>query len=88
MGASSFRLEHGSEAQGFGQRIVDDHGVIALVKARGKSVGAGPVLAAAPELLAALKWFIDDIDGTHTVMLDFDRNVERARAALRKAEGR
>jgi hypothetical protein len=38
------------------------------------------------ELLAALKWFIDDIDGTHTVMLDFDANVKRARAALAKAQ--
>lgn len=40
---------------------------------------------AAPELYAALKWFIDDIDGTHTVMLDFDANVERARKALSAA---
>ena len=30
----------------------------------------------------ALRWFINDIDGTHTVMLDFDANVELARAAL------
>jgi hypothetical protein len=30
----------------------------------------------------ALRWFIDDIDGTHTVLLDFDAAVERARAAL------
>ncbi|MCJ2084441.1 hypothetical protein MKK88_00325 [Methylobacterium sp. E-005] len=51
----AFRLEHGSEAQGFGQRIVDDHGVIALVKARGKAVGAGPILAAAPAMLAELQ---------------------------------
>jgi hypothetical protein len=46
------------------------------------------LMAAAPELLAALKWFIDDIDGTHTAMVDFDRNVELARAAIAKAEGR
>lgn len=39
------------------------------------------------ELVAALKWFIDDIDGTYTVMIDFDANVARARAALAKAEG-
>jgi hypothetical protein len=50
-----YRLEHGSEAQGFGQRIVDDHGVIALVKARGKRVNAGPLLAAAPAMLVVLK---------------------------------
>ena len=42
---------------------------------------------AAPELYAALKWFIDDIDGTHTVMLEFDANVERSRKALAKARG-
>jgi len=30
----------------------------------------------------ALQWFIDDIDGTHTVMRDFDANVEKARRAL------
>ena len=40
------------------------------------------------ELYAALKWFVDDIDGTHTVMVDFDCNVERARKALAVAEGR
>jgi len=41
--------------------------------------------AAAPELYEALEWFINDIDGTHTVMVDFSANVERARAALSKA---
>lgn len=45
------------------------------------------LIAAAPQLFEALKWFIDDIDGTHTVMLEFDANVERARAALAKARG-
>jgi hypothetical protein len=45
------------------------------------------LFGAAPELLGALKWFIDDIDGTHTVMIDFDANVARARAAIAKAEG-
>jgi hypothetical protein len=39
------------------------------------------------ELLAALSWFINDIDCIHTVMVDFDTNVERARAAIAKAEG-
>lgn len=43
--------------------------------------------AAVHELRDALKWFIDDIDSTHTVMLDFDANVERARKALAKAQG-
>ena len=46
------------------------------------------MIAAAPDLLAALKWFIDDIDGTHTVMVEFDENVERARAAIAKALGK
>lgn len=46
------------------------------------------LIAAAPDLLAALRWFIDDIDGNHTVMLDFDANVARARAALLRASGR
>lgn len=46
------------------------------------------VISAAPDLLTALKWFIDDIDGFHTVMVDFDKNVDRARAAIAKAEGR
>ncbi len=45
------------------------------------------LIASAPELFEALKWFIDDISGTHTVMLDFDANVVRARAALAKAAG-
>jgi len=45
------------------------------------------LIAAAHDLYAALTWFIDDIDGTHTVMLEFDANVERARAALSKARG-
>ncbi len=42
-------------------------------------------MAAAHDLLAALRWFIDDIDSTHTVMVDFDDNVERARAAIARA---
>ena len=45
------------------------------------------LISAAPDLLAALKWFIDDIDGTLTNMVEFDGNVERARAAIAKAEG-
>jgi len=45
------------------------------------------LIAAAPDLLQALKWFIDDIDGTHTVMVDFDANVDAARAAIAKALG-
>ncbi|GLT02830.1 hypothetical protein GCM10007897_42540 [Sphingobium jiangsuense] len=49
--------------------------------------GNANLIAAAPELYEALSWFINDIDGTHTVMLDFDANVERARAALAKARG-
>lgn len=38
------------------------------------------------DLLAALKWFVDDISGTHTRMIDFDANVARARAAIKKAD--
>ncbi len=45
------------------------------------------LIAAAPEMLAALSWFINDIDGTHTVLGDFGTNVERARAAIAKAKG-
>lgn len=45
------------------------------------------LVASAPDLLEALAWFIDDIDGTHTVMVDFDANVERARAAISSARG-
>lgn len=44
-------------------------------------------LAASGALYDALKWFIDDIDSTHTAMLDFDANVERARNALALARG-
>jgi type II secretory pathway component GspD/PulD (secretin) len=46
------------------------------------------LIKAAPDLLEALKWFIDDIDGTRTVMVEFDAAVERARAAIAKAEGK
>lgn len=35
-----------------------------------------------------LQWFIDDIDGTHTTMLDFDENLAKARAALRQDNGK
>lgn len=45
------------------------------------------LIAAAPELLEALAWFIDDIDGTRTDMGEFDFNVERSRAAIAKAKG-
>jgi len=47
----------------------------------------GLLFAAAPELLGALSWFINDIDSTHTAMVDFDTNVERARAAIAAAWG-
>ncbi|MDF2382450.1 hypothetical protein JMG10_13290 [Nostoc ellipsosporum NOK] len=43
--------------------------------------------ASQADLLEALAWFINDIDGTHTVMVEFDANVERARAAIAKARG-
>lgn len=45
------------------------------------------MFAASKRLYEALKWFIDDIDGTHTVMVDFDANVEAARKALAAARG-
>lgn len=71
------------------------HGVKATVIAeafgrdsRGNIVAAeanARLIAAAPDLLEALRWFIEDIDGTHTEMLDFDANVTRSRAALAKA---
>ena len=38
-------------------------------------------------LFEALKWFIDDIDGSHTKMVDFDENVAKARNALKAAMG-
>lgn len=50
-----------------------------------QAIATGRLIAAAPELLAALQWFVDDIDGTHTVMMEFDANVARARAAIAKA---
>jgi len=43
------------------------------------------LIAAAPDLLSALRWFIDDIDGLHTPMVGFDKNVEAARAAIARA---
>lgn len=36
---ASFRLDRSTDANGTSERIVDDHGVIALVKARGKTLG-------------------------------------------------
>ena len=48
---------------------------------------AGRLIASAPDLLAALQWFVDDIDGSHTVMVDFDVNMERARAAIAASRG-
>ena len=39
------------------------------------------------DLLEALQWFIDDIDGTHTKMTEFDENVGRSRDAIAKATG-
>lgn len=44
--------------------------------------------AAAPDLLEALRWFINDIDSRKTSMVDFDQAVLDARAAIAKAEGR
>jgi len=44
------------------------------------------LLAERDALREALKWFIDDIDGTHTVMVEFDINVKRARAALNQGD--
>ena len=45
------------------------------------------LIAERDALREALKWFIDDIDGTHTVMVEFDLNVKRARAALNQGSG-
>lgn len=59
----------------------------AMTATLGEARANAHLIAAAPELLTALKWFIDDIDGTRTRMLDFKRNVELARAAIAKAEG-
>lgn len=70
--------------------ILDDQGR-GIVTVYGGGVGSeskeanARLIAAAPDLYEALRWFIDDIDGTHTVMLDFDENVAKARAALAKA---
>ena len=36
------------------------------------------------ELREPLAWFINDIDDTHTSMLDFSANVELARATLKQ----
>jgi hypothetical protein len=44
--------------------------------------------SAAPDLYAALKWFVYDIDNVHTIMTEFNAAVDRARAALAQAEGR
>lgn len=40
------------------------------------------LLAENERMREALQWFVDDIDGTHTSMVDFSANVARARAAL------
>lgn len=45
------------------------------------------LIAAAPELLAALSWFIDDLSATDSSMQGFDANVRRARAAIKAAGG-
>lgn len=79
-----FRLEQGSPAQGFGQRIMDDHGVIALVKARGKAVNAGQMLAAAPQMLAALN-VVRMSNGWRYLAPETHRLIDSAIAA---AEGR
>lgn len=94
----AFRLERTTDANGVSERIVDDHGVIALVKARGKAVDAGPVLAAAPEMLEALKlayramnYFGDVLNGMGAVMPeDEDKTTpafQAVRAILTKTEG-
>lgn len=38
-----------------------------------------------PELVEVLAWFIDDIDGNATKMIDFDAAYERGKATLAKA---
>lgn len=45
------------------------------------------LIRAAPDLLAALKWFVDDLTAPHSKMIDFDANLARARAAIARAEG-
>lgn len=54
--------------------------------ALGCLLGDATLYAAAPDMYEALKWFIDDIDAPRTSMIEFDEAVERARAALNKAE--
>jgi len=52
-----------------------------------QSIANARLIAEAPDLLAALKWFVDDLTAEHAVMVDFDANVARARAAIARAEG-
>jgi hypothetical protein len=52
---TNFYHQHVMGAGGASEQIADDHGVIALIKARGKKIKAGPLLAAAPLMLAELR---------------------------------
>lgn len=76
------RIGHTSAVRNIGGRILGEP-----IEAEEAQANAR-LMATAPQLLEALKWFIDDIDGTHTVMLDFDANVMRARRALAAAMGK
>lgn len=67
-------------------------GTVAEVYARGTGTddpsvqGANArLIAAAPELLAALEWFVTDLTAERSSMVDFDANLASARAAIQKA---
>lgn len=81
MGASSFRLDRTSDANDVSERIVDDHGIIALIKARGNQVNAGPLLAAAPEMLAVLK-MLSGMDLYYDVLGAVDAVIAKAEERL------
>ncbi len=74
-----WRLEVKNLPAGVSHLIVDDEGVIALVKKQGRKVKAGALLAAAPEMLEALRAVVRVAD---RATVEFDM----ARAAIAKAE--
>lgn len=88
-----WRVEHSAPEEGFDAWVIDDptHGyTIATVadtfNKRSENAANAHLIAAAPEMLAALKEYVrdygDNEDGDSQLM------AEKARAAIAKAEGR
>jgi hypothetical protein len=81
------------EGQDHVEVVASDGRTVAVFWAGALDISAEEALAnarlfvASHNLLAELKWFMDDLKRPHSIMAHFDEHVARARAAIKEASG-